>query len=107
MISPEPGCRARTNAAAVGWADLIMICGKCMRRESLTDLRAELQKALRHRSVRDFSVIECGCLNVCSKEGITVARSGDYGSDPSRLHVFHRDDGVATLCNWVLSNTPR
>ncbi|MEO8460443.1 MAG: hypothetical protein ABI451_07935 [Dokdonella sp.] len=104
MSSPEPGIGDGVDAAAARWSDLVMICGKCMRRQLRTDLRRELRRMLSSRGKRDFSIIECGCLTVCSTHGITVARGSDLGGDPSRLHVFHCDDGVAALCDWVLSD---
>lgn len=83
------------------WRDIIVLCSKCMRRQDREDLSGDLRKALKHAGRKDIRVVVSGCLDLCPDDGITVARGGDLGALPPRLHVFRNRAEVEDLAHWA------
>lgn len=89
-------------ALAARWKEAVFLCSKCMKRQDRKHLRGELRKLLKGERRKDIRVIACGCLDVCPKHGVTIARSGELGERPPRLHVLDNRDGVADVRRWLL-----
>ena len=74
--------------------ETFLLCRKCSRRldggfgpEGKDPLRAVLREELRRRNTRrSVRLLEVGCLGVCPKKGVTIARS----SLPGELLVIGR-----------------
>jgi len=86
---------------AARWKELILICSKCMKRQDRKDLRSELRSQLKDAGRKDLRVVACGCLDVCPRHGVTVARSNELGARLPALHVLDNGDDVAALRRWL------
>ncbi|MEO7431846.1 MAG: hypothetical protein ABIR62_07440 [Dokdonella sp.] len=89
-------------ALAARWKEAVFLCTKCMKRQDRKDLRGELRSALKSEGRKDIRVIACGCLDVCPKHGVTIARSSELRDHPPRLHVLDNRDGVEDVRRWLL-----
>ncbi|MGB4857993.1 MAG: hypothetical protein WBP11_01570, partial [Dokdonella sp.] len=90
------------ESAAVGWSELVFVCSKCMKRQDREDLRGELKRALKHAGHRELRVVACGCLDLCPKEGVTIARGRDLAATPPLLRVLGVDDEIDDIVGWLL-----
>jgi predicted metal-binding protein len=67
----------RTETAP--WSDIVLVCAKCAAKagrghKGKTELRSELKRALKRRGLGDsIRVVDCSCLDLCPKDGQTVA----------------------------------
>jgi hypothetical protein len=89
-------------ALAARWKDLVFVCSKCMKRQGRKQLRGDLKKALKAEHRKDIRVVACGCLDVCPKHGVTIARASELAQNPPRLHVLDNRDGVDDVRRWLL-----
>jgi hypothetical protein len=94
----------RTETAP--WSEMVLVCGKCLRRQDREELRGELRKALKQAGRRDVRVVLGGCMDLCPKDGIAIARGADLGARPPRVHVCAPDAPADTLARWVDDGMP-
>lgn len=86
------------------WSGLVLICSKCVRKHGREELRGDLRRALKHAGHRDLRVVLGGCLDLCPKHGITVARGADLGARPPRLWVLDNQASAEDLARWVIES---
>ncbi|MEP7042920.1 MAG: serine hydrolase domain-containing protein [Dokdonella sp.] len=89
---------------AARWKELVLICSKCMKRQDRKALRRELRGQLKAEGRKDVRVVACGCLDLCPKHGVTVARSGELAARPPALHVLDNSDDSAVLHRWLVGD---
>ena len=89
-------------ALAARWKEIVFVCSKCMKKQDRKELRGELRSTLKKEGRKDIRVVACGCLDVCPKHGVTIARSSELHHDPPRLHVLDNRDGVVDVRRWLL-----
>lgn len=92
------------TTAAVAWLELVFVCGKCMKRQDREDLRGKLKRALKHAGHRELRVVACGCLDLCPKDGVTIARGRDLALQPPALRVIGERDRVEDIVDWLLGD---
>ena len=90
------------ESAAVGWSELVFVCSKCMKRQDREDLRGDLKRAIKQGGHREMRIVACGCLDLCPKDGVTVARGRDLAIKPPVLRVIGKDDRVNDVVSWLL-----
>ena len=90
------------TTAAVAWSELVFVCSKCMKRQDREDLRGELKRALKQAGHRELRVVACGCLDLCPKDGVTVARGRDLAMQPPALRVIGERDRVEEIVEWLI-----
>lgn len=83
------------------WRDLIFVCTKCMRRQDREDLRDDLRQALKKRGCRELRVVATGCLDLCPKDGVTLALGHELGLQPPRLRVIGNDADIDDVARWL------
>ncbi len=77
------------------WSDMVLICAKCAAklgrgRKGKTELRGEIKHALKREGLaKQVRVAETTCLDLCPKNGQTVATR--QGLAEGRLSVFGPD----------------
>lgn len=91
---------------AAPWSDLVLVCSKCLRKQGREELRGELKRALKHAGRRDVRVVVSGCLDVCPKDGVALARGADLGARPPRVSVADASATPDALARWALEGTP-
>lgn len=101
-MSPPP----RPAPAAAPWRDVVLVCSKCLRRQDREDFRGELKQALKKAGRRDLRVVLVGCLDLCPKDGITLARGADLGGPDPRLIVVDGRMEAREACSWLLQDQP-
>lgn len=101
-MSP-PLTESKIESSAVGWSELVFVCSKCMKRQDRDDLRGELKRAIKHAGHRELRVVACGCLDVCPKDGVTIARGRDLAIKPPVLRVIGMTDRVDDIVEWLLA----
>lgn len=106
----EPAVRrAAPIRAAASWDDVLFVCGKCMKRQkgdwSGPPLRKQLKHALKSEGVgKQIRVVQCGCLDLCPKHGVTLARGSELG-DAKKLRVVSSGDDLRMVVDWLLPGT--
>ena len=90
------------ESSAIGWSELVFVCSKCMKRQDREDLRGEIKHALKHAGRRELRVVACGCLDLCPKNGVTLARGRDLAIKPPLLRVIGEDDRMQDIVDWLL-----
>lgn len=94
--------RTREPASVASpWSDLIFVCSKCMRRQRREDLRDELKHALNQTGQRDLRVVACGCLDLCPKQGVTLALGQELANQPAVLRVIEAHDSAERVVAWL------
>ena len=73
-----------------------------MKRQDREDLRGEIKHALKHAGHRELRVIACGCLDLCPKDGVTIARGRDLAIKPPVLRVVGEHDRLEDVVEWLL-----
>jgi hypothetical protein len=86
---------------AARWKELVLICSKCMKRQDRKELRRELRKQLEDEGRKNIRVVACGCLDLCPRHGVTVARSSELAARLPALHVLDNGDDVGALRRWL------
>ena len=84
------------------WTEAVFICTKCMKRQDRKELRGELRGVLKAHGRKDIRVVACGCLDVCPKRAVTVARSGELGAGAPLLHLLDNASDADALKDWLL-----
>lgn len=102
-MSPTPA-ESKIESSAIGWSELVFVCSKCMKRQDREDLRSEVKHALKNAGHRELRVVACGCLDLCPKDGVTIARGRDLAIKPPVLRVIGRKDGLQDVVDWLLDN---
>ncbi|HEY9547068.1 MAG TPA: hypothetical protein VIR56_13745 [Solimonas sp.] len=95
--------------AAASWDEVLFVCGKCPKRQkgelSGPPLRKQLKHALKSQGVgKRIRVVQCGCLDLCPKHGVTLARSRELGDD-KKLRVVRNGDDLQRVVDWLLPQT--
>ncbi|NKF23699.1 (2Fe-2S) ferredoxin domain-containing protein [Solimonas marina] len=93
--------------AAAGWDDVVFVCGKCMRKMKRDDeappLRKWLKRELKARGAgKRLRIVECGCLDLCPKHGVTLARGRELGEGRKKLRVLRPGDDPQCVLDWLL-----
>jgi hypothetical protein len=74
------------------WSEVVLVCAKCAAklgrgRKGKTELRGEIRHALKARGLgKRIRVVETGCLDLCPKDGQTIATGRELAK--GRLAVF-------------------
>ena len=95
--------RAPVRAAA-DWDELLLICRKCQKKQpgDALPLRKWLKRELKARDLgRRVRIIDCGCLDLCPKRGVTMALGRELG-DTKQLRVWRDSDDPRRVLDWVL-----
>jgi hypothetical protein len=89
--------------AAASWDELLLVCRKCAKRQSHArdglPLRKVLKQALKGAAPR-MRVVECACLDLCPKDGVTLALGSELG-DARKLRVLRNGDDVQRVVDWL------
>jgi hypothetical protein len=72
-----------------------------MKRQGRKELRRELRSQFKDEGRKDIRVVACGCLDLCPRHGVTIARSSQLTSRPPALHVLDNGDDVGALRRWL------
>jgi predicted metal-binding protein len=91
-------------ALAARFKQVVFVCSKCMKKQDRKELRGELRKSLKAEGRKDIRVVPCGCLDVCPKHGVTIARPSELQLQPPRLHVLDNRNSVEDVRRWLLDN---
>ena len=75
-----------------------------MKRQDREDLRSEIKQALKNAGHRELRVVACGCLDLCPKDGVTVARGRDLAIKPPVLRVIGESDRLDDVVDWLLDD---
>ena len=74
-----------------------------LRHRSGSPLRKQLKQALKKRGAgKRVRVVQCGCLDLCPKHGVTLARGRELG-DTKKLRVVKNDDDLQMVIDWLLT----
>ncbi len=92
------------ESAAVGWSELAFVCSKCMKRQDRENLRGDLKRAIKQAGHRELRIVTCGCLDLCPKDGVTIARGRDLAIKPPLLRVIAEKDRLEDVVNWLLDD---
>jgi predicted metal-binding protein len=91
-IEPRPAARQPSKEKPAPWTEVVLVCAKCAAklgrgRKGKTELRGEIKHALKRRGLgHTVRVVETGCLDLCPKDGQTVATARQMSE--GRLSVF-------------------
>ena len=96
---------SKIESSVIGWSGLVFVCSKCMKRQDREDLRGEIKQALKNAGHRELRVVACGCLDLCPKDGVTVARGRDLAIKPPVLRVIGEDDRLDDVVDWLLDDS--
>lgn len=93
--------------AAAGWDNVVFVCRKCMKRQKGEiegpSLRKQLKSALKSRGAgKRLRIVECACLDLCPKHGVTLARGSELG-DAKKLRVVRNGDDPQRVVDWLLT----
>lgn len=83
MSKAEVTKRGPAKAAAAPFAEIVMVCAKCAKRQGVgaKAVRGGLKRALKaDRRGRKVRVVETGCLGLCPKRSLTLATAGSLGA---------------------------
>jgi len=99
-MSPESNSFSKDEPAP--WSEVVLVCAKCAAkldrgRKGKTELRGEIRHALKRRGLgKTVRVIETSCLDLCPKDGQTVATGRQVAA--GRLSAFGANaDGEAVV----------
>ena len=73
----------RTRTAKAGFAELVLVCAKCAKRQALPKraVRGMLKQVYKRRARRaKLRVVETGCLGPCPKQAIAVATAASLAT---------------------------
>ncbi|MBS7458217.1 hypothetical protein [Coralloluteibacterium stylophorae] len=84
------------------WRELVLLCGKCLKKRDREALRGDLKRALKQAGHRDVRVATVSCFDLCPKRGIALARGRELATGASQLRVVDDDIDVEALRAWVL-----
>ena len=84
----KQGNNAPLSSVPAPWRQLVLVCGKCMKRQSRETLRGELKRAIKHEGLRDIRVVVTGCMDLCPEDGVAVALGHELHGAVPRLHVL-------------------
>jgi hypothetical protein len=94
---------------AAPFRDLVLVCSKCAAKAGRgsrlkTELRGEIKTALKTRGVRKVRVLETGCLDICPKNGQTLAVGGLLAQ--GRLIVVPAKADGESVVDLLMNSTP-
>lgn len=79
METAPPRPEVRCKAARGRWSEMVLVCGKCGKRQGLG--RGEMRKRLKRAAKADagprLKVVEVGCLGICPGKGVLAATGAD------------------------------
>lgn len=109
-MSPQkiPIAGTPPTAAKADWKEVVFVCRKCSRAQPEgadghgTPLRKWLKRELKARGLgKRIRVVDSGCLDLCPKRGVTLARGSELmRSKPLRVH--RAGDDPERLIEWLL-----
>ncbi|MGU3359409.1 (2Fe-2S) ferredoxin domain-containing protein [Methylobacterium sp. M6A4_1b] len=79
----------RIRLARAGFSELVLVCGKCVKRQGLKkgSVRRQLRRELKARvTARKLRVVEVGCLGPCPKRALAVATADSLAKQ--RIHLL-------------------
>lgn len=99
---------APPTAAKAGWKEVVFVCRKCSKAQPEgvdgqgTPLRKWLKRELKARGLgQRIRVVDSGCLDLCPKRGVTLARGSELmRSKP--LRIYRAGDDPERLIDWLL-----
>ncbi len=88
------------------WRDLVLVCGKCMKKHDRESLRGELKRALKDSGAKHVRVVATGCLDLCPKDGVALTTLAGLSSQPPWLWVMGADEPAAPAAVKLLELAP-
>lgn len=95
---------APTRADA-GWDEVLFVCAECRARRDgeALPLRKWLRRELKAAGLKKrLRVVECGCLDLCPKRGVTLARGGELCGPGKKLRVLREGEDPRRVLDWLL-----
>ena len=103
MGGKSEGARRGVTPAKAKWAQAVLVCGKCGKRQGLGrgEMRKRLKRAAKAREgAPRLRIAEIGCLGICPGKGIVAATGADLSR--GRVRVLRPDiDGTEALAALV------
>lgn len=103
--SSIPSSASPLQTEPAPWRELVLICGKCMKKQEREPLRGELRRALKAAGRRDLRVVATGCMDLCPKDGVAIATLASLTAQPARLWVLGDRQPVDAALVAVLGET--
>ncbi|MGY2052640.1 (2Fe-2S) ferredoxin domain-containing protein [Methylobacterium sp. JK268] len=99
--------RRIAKAATAPWAEVVLVCRKCAKRQGLGgSVRRDLKRAFkRGQAERKVRVVETGCLGLCPKRSLTFATASSLRA--GRLVVVDPATGAEAMARLLLPDEPR
>lgn len=97
--------------AASDWQDIVFICTECTHRstdDEVASLRKWLKRELKSRGLKKrIRVVECGCLGLCPRRGVALARGSELATTQhKKLRVHRSGDDPQALVEWLTAAPP-
>lgn len=101
--------RSLTRAKPSWDGELVLVCRRCQKdlRRGIdgrhTKLSDWLPGALKRAGARKaFTVIECGCFDLCPKQGVALMRASEANS-AKPLCVYRAGENPQAVVEWLLN----
>ena len=75
-----------------------------MKRQDRENLRGDLKRAIKQAGHRELRIVACGCLDLCPKDGVTIARGRDLAIKPPLLRVIGESHRLDDIVGWLLAD---
>lgn len=88
MGKHDPHKRAPLTTEPAPWHRVVLVCGKCVEKQSREELRGDIKRALKQAGMRDVRVVLTGCFDLCPDDGVTFVLGSDLAGAVPRLRVL-------------------
>lgn len=106
-VDLDSASRGLTAAKPTWREDLVLVCRKCQKKSPGVDgrpLAKWLRRELKRRGQgQRFRVVQVGCLDLCPKRAVTLARGRDLGGARKPLRIFRDGDNPQQLLDWLMA----
>jgi hypothetical protein len=80
----------------------VLVCGKCQRKRDRPSFRDDLRRSLKTAGFSDrFRVVETTCMDICSKDGITIVRGREIGGVDPLVRIVGPDTDPDDVTRWL------
>lgn len=101
----EPNeARRKPIRADAAWEDVLFVCGECRERSDgdAVPLRKWLKRELKAAGLKKrFRVVECGCLDLCPRHGVTLALGRELAGGGKKLRALREGDDPRIVLDWL------